>query len=294
MKALRYFTAAVALVAWASCTNEELDSGGFLGDPDAVRIQATVGDLWTRSNPIEEDGADPTKFNNGDRIEIRTEEQGYVVYAFDGTNWNPEGSDYLKWNKEAHRFSAYYPAGIYNILEDQSTLENLQKSDLMEAEANLSKNNTGSISLNFKRRLARIVISKTIDWGTQYDDTYSVTDLRVHTIMEKQVNPYSGKDNYYALVNSDYREEPALTFLTIKVQSNHPDSEEITHTITGIPLHEAGKSYVYELRIGRDKAEISKVTVEEWQPGKVVEGEIEATPVPDTSSEPDGENVNTP
>ncbi len=164
----------------------------------------------------------------------------------------------------------------------------------MEAEANLSKNNTGSISLNFKRRLARIVISKTIDWGTQYDDTYSVTDLRVHTIMKKQVNPYSGKDNYYALVNSDYREEPALTFLTIKVQSSHPDSEEITHTITGIPLHEEGKCYVYELRIGRDKAEISKVTVEEWQPGKVVEGEIEATPVPDTSSEPDGENVNTP
>ncbi len=281
MKALRYITAVFAIVALASCSNDDMDWGGFVSDPDAVRINATVGDHLTRSNPIDEDGADPSRFNIGDRIEVRTEEQGYVVYVFDGIDWNPEGSDYLKWNKETHRFSAYYPAGIYNILEDQSSLENLQKSDLMEAEASLSKNSTGHISLNFKRRLARIVISKIIDWGTQYDDTYSVTDLRVHTIMEKQVKPYIGKDNYYAIVNSDNVAEPRLTFLTIKVQSSRPGSEEITYTITGIPLHEAGKSYIYELKIGKDKAEISNVIVEDWETGGVISPEVNPGEAPD-------------
>ncbi len=295
MKALRYFTAAVALVAWASCTNEELDSGGFASDPDAVRIIATVADLQSRSNPIDPDAEKRKSFNVGDKITIESENQSDVVYIYDGTNWSPEGEAYLKWNKDVQKFSAYYPSRYSSLQRDQRTLEALQMSDRMTVYNSVqTKGANRFIVLNLERATLRIVISKTIEWGSQYEG-YIVSDLQIHTPDDYIIQPYSDdKDNYYALMLGG-SEKPQSTFLTIKIKkSNDADAQEITHTVTGIPLLEEGKSYHFELRIGRDKAEISSVTVEDWQPGKVVEGEIEATPVPDTSSEPDGENVNTP
>ncbi len=276
MKALRYFTAAFAIVALASCNKDDIELGGFVYDPDAVRINVTVGGHITRSNPIEEDGADQTKFNVEDRIIVRTEDQNDVVYTYNGTSWMPEEGKYLKWNKETHRFYARYPIESMDIQTDQSTIEGLRMSDLMEAEAELSKNDNRSVVLQFNRRTARIVISKDIDWGTQYNDTYSVTDVQVYTIMGEPVKTYVGKDNYYALVYPYYNVEPESTFITIKIKSG---SEEIIHTITSIPIHDAGKSYTYSLRIGRDKAEIASVTVEDWQSGKIVDGDIDTKEV---------------
>ncbi len=278
MKALRYFTAAFAIVALASCNKDDIELGGFVYDPDAVRINVTVGGHITRSNPIEEDGADQTKFNVEDRIIVRTEDQNDVVYTYNGTSWMPEEGKYLKWNKETHRFYARYPIESMDIQTDQSTIEGLRMSDLMEAEAELSKNDNRSVVLQFNRRTARIVISKDIDWGTQYNDTYSVTDVQVYTIMGEPVKTYVGKDNYYALVYPYYNVEPESTFITIKIKSG---SEEIIHTITSIPIHDAGKSYTYSLRIGRDKAEIASVTVEDWQSGKIVDDDVQTTEAPD-------------
>ncbi len=278
MKVFRYFTAVAVLVAWTACNNEELNMGGFANDPDAVRINATVGRHLTRSNPIEGEGADPTRFNKDDKILVGTLGQGNVVYTYNGTSWLPDGDTYLKWNKDSHVFEARYPGDNYDILFDQRTLAALQKSDIMRVYGTTQKKVDGNIKLNFERTTSRIVISKIIERGNQYDETYSITELIVHTLVEEYpIQPYEDEDNYYALVHQCYGGLPNSKFLTIKVKSSRSDSEEITHIVKGIPDLRGGKSYQFELRIGKNKAEISSVTVEDWQTGSVVDGDKETT-----------------
>ncbi len=280
MKTLRYFTAVFAIVALASCDYDEMDMGGFASDPDAVRISATVGDHVTRSNPIEGNGADPTRFNVGDKISVGTLGQGNVIYTYNGTSWLPDGDKYLTWVKDSHVFEARYPGDNYDILFDQRTLTALQKSDIMRVYGTTQKKVDGNIKLNFERSTSRVVISKTIERGNQYDDTYSITELIVHTLVEEYpIQPYEDADNYYALVHQCYGGLPDSKFLTIKVKSSRPDSEEITHIVKGIPELRAGKSYTFELKIGKDKAEIGSVTVEDWQSGKIVDGDIDTKEV---------------
>ena len=53
----------------------------------------------------------------------------------------------------------------------------------------------------------------------------------------------------------------------------------ITLTVTGIPAMEAGKSYLYNLTVGKDKAEISSVEVKDWTSGGVIDDNGQAEEV---------------
>ncbi len=287
MKTTTYIAAMIAMIALAGCQQEVTTT--FATDPDAIHIQATVGATPTgatltgayhkpSSNPIADGGADPTKFNTGDRIKVETDDQEDVIYTYDGTRWLPEDGKYLKWNKHQHHFYATSPAGYFDLQRDQSTIEGLRNSDLMFADTVLTKSSARTASLHFKRNMARVVISKTIDWGTQYDNA-RITELYVHAVANNFIiTPYSGTDNYYAIVFAYPDALPNDTFLTIHIQSG---TEAITHTITGIPLHEAGKSYTYELKIGKDKAEIGSVTIQDWQTANIVDENIDTEAAPD-------------
>ncbi len=287
MKTTTYIAAMIAMIALAGCQQEVTTT--FATDPDAIHIQATVGATPTgattagayhkpSSNPIADGGADPTKFNTGDRIKVETDDQEDVIYTYDGTRWLPEDGKYLKWNKDQHHFYATSPAGYFDLQRDQSTIEGLRNSDLMFADTVLTKSSARTASLHFKRNMARVVISKTIDWGTQYDNA-RITELYVHAVANNFIiTPYSGTDNYYAIVFAYPDALPNDTFLTIHIQAG---TEAITHTITGIPLHEAGKSYTYELKIGKDKAEIGSVTIQDWQNANIVDENIDTEAAPD-------------
>ncbi len=281
MKTYRYILAAVAIVALAACNNDEMNLGGFASDPDAVRIFATVGDHITRSNPIAATEAERKTFNVGDKITVQDETMEYVEYTYNGTTWTPEDGKYLRWNKDVQEFSAWSPVRYFNLERDQRTLEALQRCDFMSViDSKQSKTSNRTITFNFERRTARIVISKTFDWGTQYEG-YAITDLQIQTpTKDFIIQPYADDiDNYYALMYPTLG-KPESTFLIIKIQkSGDTNAPEITHTVTGIPVLEEGKSYQFELRIGRDKAEISSVTVEDWQTGKVVDGDIDTKEV---------------
>ena len=113
-------------------------------DPDAVRIEASVGVL-TKTYPAgtEEEqkkfkGPEGTKYP-GDRIAVLAEANGQtektVTYEFDAEVWNPvPATDYLVW-KAPVTYKAWYPASA----KDGFTLPADQSGSLVENHGNFEK-----------------------------------------------------------------------------------------------------------------------------------------------------------
>ena len=140
--------ASAALLAGCTKTAPERT---WATDPDAVRIEASVGAL-TKTYPAgtEEEqkkfkGPEGTKYP-GDRIAVSAEANGKVektvTYEFDAEVWNPVPvTDYLVW-KAPVTYKAWYPASAkdgFTLPADQSgSLEenhgNFEKADFMIGE----------------------------------------------------------------------------------------------------------------------------------------------------------------
>ncbi len=272
MKALRYFTAALALVATGAC-NDDFNMGGFANDPNAVRITATVGETPTRTNPAG-DATTATRFNAGDRISVSSHNQATAVYEFDGTGWNPTLPDnYLTWNSSRQSFTAYYPdtyKGSGNVPQEQNTKELLAAADYMKFEGELEMQETVSFAMS--RQTARVIISQDFAWNDEYMEgvtaTHKVDDIRVNCIGVSDINPYQ-PDNYYALVNPGSA-APDATFLTLTVSPLDGQGTTVTHTVKGIPEFQVGYSYEYHITIGKSGVTISDVTVEDWSTGSIL------------------------
>ena len=140
--------ASAALLAGCTKTAPERT---WATDPDAVRIEASVGVL-TKTYPAgtEEEqkkfkGPEGTKYP-GDRIAVSAEVNGQaektVTYEFDAEVWNPvPATDYLVW-KAPVTYKAWYPASAkdgFTLPADQSgsldeNYGNFEKADFMTGE----------------------------------------------------------------------------------------------------------------------------------------------------------------
>lgn len=140
--------ASAALLAGCTKTAPERT---WATDPDAVRIEASVGAL-TKTYPAgtEEEqkkfkGPEVTKYP-GDRIAVSAEANGQtektVTYEFDAEVWNPVSvTDYLVW-KAPVTYKAWYPASAkdgFTLPADQSgslneNHGNFEKADFMTGE----------------------------------------------------------------------------------------------------------------------------------------------------------------
>ncbi len=263
MRTFRYITAAVALVALAACNNEEVGTDSYATDPNAVRISATVGGLTSRSNPTDDTKA--TQFNNGDQIAVQTEDQGIVVYTYNGTDtWSPVGG-YLKWNEPSHNFTAYYPAdyrGEKTVPADQKTQEAIAAADYMLVN-NQSCSQENGVELQLARQTARIVF--TIDWKASYEN-YEVKSITlsdgVTTAIEPYVTPVNNVDTYYALLQPTTADATA-EFIQVTIWNGSDDNTSKTMTVTSIPAFKAGCSYTYTLSIG-SVVTLGDVKVTDW------------------------------
>ncbi len=277
MKALNYILTAAAVIGTASCQTEELKTGGFMNDPDAVRISVSVGGSDTRSNPAG-DASAVTQFNSGDRISVGTEDQAAVVYKYDGTDWTPE-EGYLKWNNTSHTFEAYYPAGIYTGSEtvpaDQSDADKIAAADYMQFSREVSKENGSALQMAMSRQTARIIVSRSFAWNAQYMEgylpTYKVTDIKLNCKDVSGIIPYENGD-YYALANAGDA-VPDADFITLTISPVSGEGAAVTHVVKGIPALKAGYSYRYDITIGKNGASINEVTVEDWETGSILNGE---------------------
>ena len=293
-KTFKYMTLAAAAVLTAACSQEDFTTS-YYDDPNAVQITAQVGEgevgggFVTRSTPA---GETETAFNIGDRISVSTADQGPVVYAFNSSAWNPENGKFLKWTSDQMTFTAYYPVAdgvdenTFVVPTDQTEANKIATADYMTSSASVARaQDHNGVNLQRVRKMARIVIVPTLQ--NQFTG-YEVTAVTVHgntagysggttTTGDLAVNAYKHTDgNFYALLSPSTADADSY-FIDVTITK---DDVSETLQAKGIPATTAGNSYTVNLTVGRNVANITGITINEWTSGSAIGTNEEADLVP--------------
>ena len=305
MKITRYMGAFAVIAMLAACSTDE--EQGTNTAANEVKIAATVGgnSIFTRSNPLGTK-AEQESFNENDAISVTTEGKTVVYTKNKDGQWANAG-DYLVWTGNAQTFEACYPEkadesttnsfSVGYVSADQSTVGKIEKSDYMTCRKEIEKKDIPTdrqLTLNLERQTARVII-KASGFGDEFKDlnpTLSAVEvyskLKVPAgdgdsyaaIKAYQATDESGKNVFYALV-SPGAANSTEKFLKLTVTYNDSEGKP-TQTkvldVTGIPALEKAKSYTYDVKIGKDKATIGSVSVEDWGTGDAITGGDAVTP----------------
>ena len=283
---------ATAGLLLAGCATDSDNSNTWLSDPNAVHVSASVGSIFTRSNPAASDEAGQKGFNSGDVMGVSNNGTSLTYTYNEGTNdWQPgNASDYLVWDDSDLNFECWYPADGTNtsskgyIQEDQSNETEIAKSDYMTAAVTNLTEIPGNRQLNVAlvRKTARLILNIQ-SFNDQFDaNTTKVNHIRIaskastdagetSTINIKPLQSGEGGINttYTALVIPG-EVEGKLYFTT--------DEDTETPLVVKTGTLEAGKSYTYNLIVGKNKVTIGGVTVAEWTTGEITGGKAEYNP----------------
>lgn len=300
MKITRYMGAFAVIAMLAACSTDDEQSANTAANE--VKIAATVGgnSIFTRSNPVGTE-AEQQNFNEGDAISVTTEGKT-VIYKKTGEVWAPANAgEFLVWTGNAQSFQACYPKkadflstfnsfSIGYVSVVQSTIERIAQSDYMTCSKEIKKADIPSdrqLDLNFERQTARIIV-KASGFGDEFDglsptlsavEVYSklkvpAEDGDIYAPIQTYKKEENGNNVFYALVSPGAGNN-AENFLKLTVTYNDGEGNA-TQTkelyVTGIPALEKAKSYTYDVKIGKDKATIGSVRVEDWGTGDAIKG----------------------
>ena len=289
MKMMKYMTClATALLALVACSDADDILSAYHSDPNAVHITAEVGkasaDGFTRSNPLG-DAEAQKKFNTDDEISVKADGQAAVTYKFNGTEWIPQDSKFLKWESETMNFTAYYPAtytgGTPTQPMEYNSEANLAAADYMSFSDSQKNTGDNKLTLTMNRQMARVVV-EVVGFNDQYADA---TVNSINSVSIKGTKAYKHSDGkFYALMVPCDADNNAQ-FLSLKV------GESNTETLTGIPALEAGKSYTYELTVGKNKVVVTGITVKDWTTDKIINGVAELDTRPYLTFKAEGEQT---
>lgn len=279
--------ACTAALFLTGCTTDTVSNSGWMDDSNAVRIQASAGSTLTRSNPIATDEKQ-TSFNQGDMISVRNRNIT-VNYTFDGEKlWVPENGKYLVWDEKNLTFEAYYPCDDKNdfsvgyIKKDQRTLENLAKSDYMRITSNnlTEVPSDKHLTLELQRQTARLIL-KIQQFNDEFSEGVKVTELGIgcpeNTNKDgswESIRPYQQNGDggvgttYTALVI------PGKRTVYITPPNTNPDEPGIEDLKVETGELEAGKSYTYNLIVGKNKVTVGGVTVAPWNTENTLQGGV--------------------
>ena len=296
----------------AGCSSEEESIACYEQDPQAIQLEASIGEAPEAQARMSADGQSWTE---DDCIRVREATTGKTAcYRYNNANkWQPEGSDYLRWEGGSlsgtqTTFDAWYPKDAtshtdFTLPADQHTADLLMQADWMTAHQVASPANEKKLSLPFLRRMAKVNI--TVVANTEFFDGGKISDFRIcsaHSQMEGNsgnatstpVYPLVTDKNGIAQTDKDVQLEfsstkgPTYTaivfptekrdndtFLKLSITSNDGNTtREIP--LTGIPELKAGYLYNFKLKTGKGKVEIASVSVEDWKDGTLVGNSGEA------------------
>jgi hypothetical protein len=300
MKITRYMGAFAVIAMLAACSTD--DEQGANSAANEVKIAATVGEssIFTRSNPVGTE-AEQESFNENDAISVTTEGKT-VIYKKTGEVWAPANAgEFLVWTGNAQSFQACYPKkadflstfnsfSIGYVSVVQSTIERIAQSDYMTCSKEIKKADIPTdrqLTLNFERQTARVIV-KVNKFGNEFEglnptlsavEVYSklkvpAEDGDSYAPIQTYKKEENGNNVFYALVSPGAGNN-AENFLKLTVTYNDGDGNA-TQTkelyVTGIPALEKAKSYTYDVKIGKDKATIGSVRVEDWGTGDAIKG----------------------
>ena len=271
---------AAAILALSACSESEDLLSAFHSDPNAVRITAEVGKAsasgFTRSYPLGATEADQKKFNDGDMISVKADGQDAVTYKLVGSEWQPQDGKFLKWESETMNFTAYYPATFDGNL-DKVTLPaeydeaSLAANDFMSYSGKQSNTKGNQLTLTMERKMARVVVEI-----AGFNDQYA--GATVNSLSICGIKAYKHSDGkFYALIKP-CEAQNSETFISLDVAEGA--SKTTTEKLTGIPALTAGKSYTYQLTVGKDKVSVSGIYVADWTTGDITGGKTEECPTP--------------
>ena len=303
MKITRYMGAFAVIAMLAACSTD--DEQGINTAANEVKITATVGgnSIFTRSNPLGTPEEQQYGFNENDAISVTTEGKT-VIYKKTGEVWTPANAgEFLVWTGNAQSFQACYPEKVDDnstknsfssgyVSKDQSTDTKIAQSDYMTCIKNIEKAYIPSdrqLELYFERQTARIIV-KASGFGDEFKDLNpTLSAVEVYSKLKvpagesdsyAAIKTYKKDNVFYALVSPGTGND-AEKFLKLTVTYNDGDGKP-TQTkvldVTGIPALDKAMSYTYDVKIGKDKATIGSVSVEDWGTGDAITGGDAVTP----------------
>lgn len=279
---------ATAGLLLAGCATDSDNSNTWLSDPNAVHVSASVGSIFTRSNPAASDEAKQMSFNSGDVMGVSNNGTS-LNYTFNGTDWQPGNGSYLVWDASNLTFQCWYPADGNNsfskgyIQEDQSNATAIAKSDYMTAAVTNLTEIPGNRQLNVAlvRKTARLILNIQ-SFNDQFTDDTKVNHIRIASKASTDAGETSitnikplqsgegGIGTTYTALVMPGTIEANLYFLT--------DEATETPLVVKTGALEAGKSYTYNLIVGKNKVSVGGVTVAEWTTGEITGGKAEYNP----------------
>lgn len=281
---------ATAGLLLAGCATDSDNNNIWLSDPNAVHVSASVGSIFTRSNPAASDEAGQKSFNKGDVMGVSNNGTS-LNYTFNGTDWQPGNESYLVWDNSNLKFQCWYPADGKNtfskgyIQNDQSSAEAIAKSDYMTAAVTDLKEIPGDRQLKvaMERKTARLILNI-----QSFNDQFT-TDTKVnHIRIASKASTDAGETsiiNIKPLQNGEGGINTTYTALVIpgKVEGKlYFTTDESTETPLVVKTGSlvAGNSYTYNLTVGKNKVAVNDITVKEWTTGEITGGKAEETILP--------------
>ena len=300
MKITRYMGAFAVIAMLAACSTD--DEQGINTAANEVKIAATVGgnSIFTRSNPLGTK-AEQESFNENDAISVTTEGKT-VIYTKNKAGQWANANDYLVWTGNTQTFEACYPEkadesstnsfSVGYVSNDQSSIEKIAQSDYMTCTRKIEKADIPSdrqLALNFERQTARVIV-KVSAFGNEFEGLNpTLSAVEVYSKLKVpagESDSYAGiqackKDNaFYALVSPGAGNN-AENFLRLTVSYNDSEGNPTLTKelyVKGIPALSKAMSYTYDVKIGKDKATIGSVSVEDWGTGDAITGGDAVTP----------------
>ena len=276
----RLMGCAAAILALTACSESEDLLAAYHSDSKAVHIMAQVGkasaDGFTRSNPLGT-AEEQAKFNENDEISVKADGQDAVTYKLVGSEWQPQGNKFLKWEKETMNFTAYYPASFNGTITqptEYNSVESLAAADFMSFRGEQSNTNkSNQLTLVMNRMMARVVV-EIAGFNDQYTKNATVNSLSICGV---KAYKHETDGKFYALIDPNYTPSTTVPFLSLEVADGESKTtEKYTTTPTTFV---AGKSYTYKLTVGKNKISVSGISVTPWNTGTITDnGKAELVP----------------
>ncbi len=287
------YLAALALMGTlASCQSDDEVAVSFARPDNAVGINVTVGAMQTtRSNPAATDPDEAHIFNLGDQVCVSTEGQDPVIFQCQNKNdqtWaEAEAGKFLLWKQNEMTFKAYYPATTgtsmtsFSLPDDQSTEATIALADYMTRQQTRNNENGTDISLNLERKTARVIVRIAGFTDQYFDDQKTVSNVRIYsqasgiedgnpTGSSTEIQPYAqgngGTGSTYTALVVPGDGDSGDRFIELSDGANN------TLRVKGIPELEAGKSYTFNLTVGKNRIEVASVIVQDWTTSETLAG----------------------
>ena len=298
-KIYQYIALAALTLSFAACEKDNDFQG--VSDPDAVKINATIGALQTRVAYIGEDGIPSFEANDQIRVINHTragKNKSDAIYKTDGiNNWSPVDDDnYLVWQGvDANTFYGIYPATAsytaFTLPTDQSDVAKLAAADWMTDDYEEPKSD-GFVTLEFQHRLTKVTV-KITQWNFEYTDAEKVVSepsiyskgLKLEATYGDNVE-ITTSDNGGAIsaATTATHEYTAIVMPAAYASTDHIFTFNVDGTFLTVLAGnnstltgglKAGKHYTFSLIVGKEAVSIPSVSVADWNKEEIDGGVAE-------------------